>query len=159
LKAFHPLDQVNHQRLGELQHPFDIGVGLVELEHRVLRAVPLIHPLVAEYPADLEDAVVAADDEPLEVQLERDAQVEVHIEGVVVRAKGARRRPAGHRLQNRRLDLDECAAAEKGPGLVHQAAAAEEDIHHLGIRDQIKVALPVTELLVFQAVVFLGQRS
>src|SRR5205823_10111970 len=38
-RALHPLDQVNHERFGQLHHALDIGVGLVELEHRVLRAV------------------------------------------------------------------------------------------------------------------------
>ena len=55
-------------------------------------------PLVAEVAADLEDALEAADHQPLQVQLGRDAQVEVEVERVVVgdeRSRGARRRTIG----------------------------------------------------------------
>jgi hypothetical protein len=41
-------------------------------------------PLVAEVAADLVDRLETADDQALEVELERDPQVEVVIEGVVV---------------------------------------------------------------------------
>src|SRR5256885_2725948 len=92
-RALHPLDQVNHERLGQLHHALHVGVGLVELEHRVLRAMPLIHALVAEDAADLVDPVVAAANQPFEIELERDAQVEVHVERVVVGAGGARAPP------------------------------------------------------------------
>ena len=158
-RALHPLDQVNHERLGQLHHALHVGVGLVELEHGVLRAVPLIHALVAEDAADLEDAVVAADDEPFQIELERDAQVEVHVERVVVGAEGSRGRPPGQRLEDGCLDLDEAATLEEGPRFLHHPAAAQEDVHHLGIGDQIQVALPVAEFLVLQSVVLLGKGS
>jgi hypothetical protein len=67
--------------------------------------------LVAEVLADLVDALEPADDQPLEVQLGRDPQVEVAVELVVCVTNGARS-AAVARLQDRRLDLDEARAVE-----------------------------------------------
>src|SRR5205807_4387580 len=106
---------------------------------------------------DLEDAVVAADDEPFEIELEGNAQIEIHVERVVMSSEGSRHRPTGQRLQHGRLDLDKAATLEKCPRLFDQAAAAEEDVHHLGVGDQVEVALPVAELLVLETVIFLGK--
>src|SRR5713101_7336501 len=98
--------------------------------------MPLVHPLVAEDAADLVHTVEAADDQTLEVQLEGNAKVQIHVERVVMGPKRPCRRTAGYRLEHRRLHLDE-------------AAAREENIHHLRVSDQVEVALPVAELLVF----------
>ena len=58
------------QGLGERHHVVDVGERLVRLHHRELRVVGGVHALVAEHPADLEDAIHAADDEPFQVQLD-----------------------------------------------------------------------------------------
>ena len=97
------------QLAGERRHHLVVGVGLVGLEHRELRGVRAVGALVAEVPVDLEDPVQAADDAPLEEQLRRDAQVQVEVERVHVRAERPRGRAAVHRLQHRRLDLEEAA--------------------------------------------------
>src|SRR5437763_6912064 len=158
-RTLHPLHEVNHQRLGQLHHALDVGIGLVELEHRVLGAVPLVHALVAEDAADLEDAVVATDDEPFQIELERDAQIKVHVERVVVSSEGSRGGPAGQRLKDGRFHLNETATLEEGTRLFHHAAPDQENVHHLGIRDQIQIALPIAELLVLQSVVLLRKGS
>ena len=89
-----------------------VGVGLVPLEHRELGVVLVGDALVAEVLAELVDAVDAADDEPLEVELGRDPQVEVAVERVVVGGEGPRQGAAVERLQDRRLDLDEAVLVE-----------------------------------------------
>jgi hypothetical protein len=48
------------------------------------------HALVAKHPGDLEDALEAADQETLQVQLRCDPQEEIDIEGVVVGDEGPR---------------------------------------------------------------------
>ena len=75
---------VGDEVLGEVHHVVVVGERLVRLEHRELGVVAGVDALVAEHPADLEDPLEAADDEPLQVQLERDAQVGVDVERVVV---------------------------------------------------------------------------
>jgi hypothetical protein len=84
-----------------------VRVGLVPLDHRELGVVLVGDALVAEVLAQLVDALQAADDEALEVQLGGDAQVEVAVQRVVVGDERARQRAAVERLQDRRLDLDE----------------------------------------------------
>ena len=104
-----------------------VGVGLVGLEHGELGVVLPGDALVAEDAADLVDAVVAADDEPLEVQLQRDAQEEVLVEGAVVRDEGRGGGAAGLRLQHRRLDLDEAAVVEEAADGGDDGGARAED--------------------------------
>ena len=62
-----------------------VGVRLVPLEHRELGLVLVRDALVAEVLADLVDLLETADDQALEVELGRDAQVEVGVELVRVR--------------------------------------------------------------------------
>jgi hypothetical protein len=81
--ADHLLGQIHQVGIG--------GVRLVELEHRELRVVPRRQTLVAEHARQLEDALVAAHDEPLQVQLGCDPEIELGVEGVVVRDERARR--------------------------------------------------------------------
>ena len=118
--------------------------------------MPLVHPLVAEDPADLEHPVEAADDETLEVQLKGDPQVELHVERVVMRPERARRGAARHRLQHGSLDLDKAACLQECPRLLDDAASCQENLHHLRIRDQVEVALAVAQLLVLEPVILLG---
>ena len=72
-----------------------VGVGLVELEHGELGIVPGGQALVAEVAVDLEHPLEAAHHQALQVQLRRDAQVQVHVERIVVGLERTRRRAAG----------------------------------------------------------------
>ena len=76
-----------------------VGVGLVELEHRELGVVPGEMPSLRNTRADLEHPLEAADDQPLQVQLGRDAQVEVDVERVVVGDERLGQRAAGDRVE------------------------------------------------------------
>ena len=105
--------QLQEHRLGQ-RHQVLVGrVRLIELQHRELGVVLARQPLVAEVAADLVDALEAADDQPLEVQLGRDAHVEVEIERVVMGRERARRGAAQDRVHHRRLDLEEPARVEE----------------------------------------------
>ena len=80
---------------GEVHQVVVVGVGLVELEHGELGVVLGADAFVAEVAVDLVDAVEAADDQPLEIELRRDAQEEVEVERVVVGGEGPRGGAAG----------------------------------------------------------------
>jgi hypothetical protein len=86
-----------------------VAERLVELHHRELGVVARRDALVAEDAPDLEHPLHPADDQPLEVQLERDAQVQLHVERVVVGGERAGVGAAGLGVQHRGLDLDEAA--------------------------------------------------
>jgi hypothetical protein len=146
------------QRLGERHQVFVVGEGLVELEGGELGVVPRRHALVAEILVELEDAVQTADHESLEVQLGRDAQVELHVERVVVRDEGPRGRAAVEGLQHRRLDLEVVAILEEAADVRDDAAAGLERPPDVVVDDEVDVALAVADGDVRQAVPLLGER-
>ena len=104
-------DLLEH-RLDPVHRVAEVGVCLVPLEHRELRLVLVRDALVAEVLADLVDPLEATDDEPLEVELGRDAQVEIGVELVRVRDERMREGAAVVRLKNRCLDLHEPLCVE-----------------------------------------------
>jgi hypothetical protein len=86
-----PFTSFAHKRdhlLGDLHQVVIVGIGLVELQHGELGIVLRAHALVAEVAVDLVDAVQAADDQALQIELRRDAQKQIQVERVVVRLKG-----------------------------------------------------------------------
>ncbi len=148
-------------RLGD--HLFDhrhhvvvVHVGLVGLEHRELGIVLEAHALVAEVLAHLVDAVDAADDAALEVQLGGDAQVEVALELVVVRDERPRQSAAVERLEHGRLDLDEAAPVEELADRADDAGALDEHLAGLVVDHEVEVAPAVAGLDVGEAVELLG---
>ena len=117
-----------------------------------------VHALVPEILGDLVDALQPAYDEPFQIQLVRDAKIEVHVEGVVPGHEGAGGRSAVERLQHRRLDLEELARVEERAQRADDRRPLPEHEAHLVVHDQVGVALPVADLHVRQAVPFLGER-
>jgi len=114
--------------------------------------------LVAEVAVDLEDPVDTADDAALEEQFRRDAQEEVHVEGVGVGDERASRGAAVQRLQHRGLDFEEISVAQEGAQLGHHLDAGAGDLPGLGADDEVDVALPDAGLLV-EVLVRDGQRA
>ena len=145
--------------LGEPHQVLVVHVRLVELQHRELGVVLRRDALVAEVAVDLVDALDAADDEPLEVELRRDAHVQLHVERVVMRDERPRQRAAGDRLHHRRLDFEEAACVEEAANGRERARAHVEDAARVGIDDQVEVALAVAGLDVLEAVPLLRQRQ
>ena len=90
LRAVEGVGQAADRLLDPVHEVAVVGVRQVQLEHRELGVVLGREPLVAEVAVDLVDALEAADDQALQVQLRRDAQVHVQVERVVVREERAR---------------------------------------------------------------------
>src|SRR6185437_9031308 len=103
------------QCLRQPHHVLVIGIGLVQLEHGEFRVVSPIHAFVSEVVADLVYPLESADQEPLEVELVRDSQIERHIQSMVVGYEGPRSGAAIQGLQNRRFHLHEPALVEELP--------------------------------------------
>ncbi len=138
--------------LGQLHDVRVVDEGLVELEHRELGVVARRQTLVAEHAADLEHLLEAADDQPLEVQLERDAQHEVQVQRVVMGEERARGRAAGLLVQHRTFDLDVAAAREERTDRVERGEANLEDRTRALVDDQVRVPLAVARVDVREAV-------
>ena len=144
------------QFVAEVHQAAIIRVGLIELQHGELGVVPRGDAFVAEVAVDLVDPLQAAHHQPLQIQLRRDAQVEVDIQRVVMRDKRTRRGAAVERLHHGRFHFDEAAASSCRRSEAMMLRARHEDLAHFGIGDQIEIALAVAGLHVFQAVPFLG---
>ena len=84
-----------------------VAVGLVRLQHGELGVVLGADALVAVDPADLEDPLHAADQQPLQVELGGDSQEQVDVQSVVMGDERPGRRASGDGLHGGRLDLDE----------------------------------------------------
>ena len=148
-----------HERLEPIGDVVVVGVGLVELDHRELGVVLRRQALVAEVLAELVDALEAADDAALEVELGRDAQVQRAVQRVVVRRERARERAAVERLQDRRLDLDEAVVVEVAAHGGDDLGARDEQLARLLVGHEVELPAAVARLDVLQAVVLLGRRA
>ena len=148
------------QLLGHLHHRGVIDIGLVELERGEFGVVPRRQPFVAKAAVDLEHLVgEPADHQPLQMQLGRDAQIEVDIERVVVGDEGLGRGAAGDRMQHRRLDFEIAARDEMAAQRGDDPAAPAQGLAALRVHDQIEVALAVAQLDIGETVKLLGQRA
>ena len=130
----------------------------VVLEHRELGIVPGRDALVAVAATDLVDALEAADEEALQVELRRDPHEEVHVERVVVRLEGASDGAADERRERRGLDLEEALVVEHLAGGAHDVAARAEHLGDRRVGDEVDVPLAVASLDVLEAVPLLGRR-
>ena len=156
--ARHGPRDLAEQALGEVHHVLVVGQGLVELEHGELGVVLGGHPLVAEVAVDLEHPLEAAHHQALEVQLGRDPEEHVHVEGVVMGPEGSGDRAPGQGLHHRRLDLEEVPLDEEGADAVYGPAPPAEGLPRGFARDEVDVATAVAQLGVAEAVPLLGQR-
>src|SRR5581483_6948814 len=135
-----------------------VRIRLVPLEHRELRLMLERDPLVAKVLADLVHALEAAHDQPLQIQLGGDSQVEVAVELVRVRHERLGERPSVPRLEDRRLDLDEAVRVEEAPDRGDEARTDDEVASRVLVHQQVEVALPVTDFRIGDAVERVRQR-
>src|SRR4051794_9135560 len=98
---------------------FEISVGPVPFEHRELRIVPPRYAFVPEVSVQLENLVEPPDQEPLEVKLGRDSQIQVESERLVMSSKRLRRRAAGHGLEHRRLHFEKTSRFHEASDFPH----------------------------------------
>ena len=153
----HVLRHGAKQHLGEVHEVAVVAVSLVEFHHRELGIVARGNALVPEVAVDLEHALESAHHQALEVEFRRDAQVQLHVQRVVVRDEGAGRRAARDRMHHRRLDLEEPALDHEGADLADDAAAQMEHAARVLVHDQVDMALAVLALLVGEAMELLRQ--
>jgi hypothetical protein len=141
------------QLLDQLHHPVVVAVGNVELQRGELRIVQPVDPLVAEVLPDFVDAFEAADDEPLEVELGCNAQVEVRVQGVEVGDERSGVGAAVDGLEDWGLHLQPTALVEEFADGGDDAGASAEELPYLGVDDQVQVPPAVALLLVGEGIV------
>ena len=143
--------------LGLLHHAVIVRVGLVELQEGEFRVMPGIQSLVAENAADLVDTLHAAHDQALQIQLQRDAQLQILIQGVVVGEEGAGSGAAGIGHQQRRLHLQKAPPVQKIADLPDNLGALDKGVPGLVVHEQVHIPLAVAQIRVGHAVVLLRQ--
>ena len=139
--------------LGEGHHPVVVLILHVEFHAGELGVVVAVHALVAEVLSDFVHALETAHDEAFQVEFRRDAQIQVHAERVVVRDEGACAGAAGYRLQDRRFHLRIARFVERGAERLNHRGALEERLLHVGVHDEVHVALAVAQFGVVEGIV------
>ena len=135
----------------------EVGIGPVELTGGELRVVAGVDAFVAEVAVELEDLLEAAHQQALEVELGRDAHVELEVQGVVVGLEGAGGGTAGHGLHHGGLHFHEAALLEEAAELAHDHAALAEDLAGALGDDEVHITLAVAGLHVLEAVILFRQ--
>ena len=99
-------DRIGNNILGEVHHRVVIAVGLIDLHHGEFRIVLGAGSLVAIDSTHFENPFHTADHQTLEMQLQRNSHVELHVQSVVMSLEGPCRRSTGDSVQSRSFDLD-----------------------------------------------------
>ena len=132
---------------------------MVRLEHRELGIVTSGNAFVAEHPANLVHTLHTANDEPLQVQLQRDAQVQLHVERIVMGDERSSVCAASLHVEHRGFHLHVSARAQ---GL---ANAGDDGVTHLegssgiGVDDEVGIALTESCVHIREAVPLVGHRA
>ncbi len=134
-----------------------VGVCFVALKHGELGVVAGGEALVAEHTGEFEHPLDAADQEPLEVELGRDAQKELHVQRLVVGGEGLGVGAAVQRMQDRGLDFDETAGQQFPPNCLGQSASPQEPGADLFVGEEVHIPQSSPQLGIFQPFSLLGR--
>ena len=136
--------------LCEAHAPVQILVADIELHACELWVVGLVHAFVAEVLAHLIDALEAAHDEALEVELGSYAHVHVLIEGIEMGHERTCRGSTRDVLQDGRIDLRISRLVKDAAHSTDDGGALEKGLLHAGVNDEVHVTLAVAHLWVIE---------
>ena len=136
-----------------------VGIGLIKLQHRELRIMDRRKAFITKIAIQFKDPLEAADDQPLEIEFRRDAQIQIGVQRVMVRREGTGSRPTGDGVHHRRFDFKKSAVGQIRAKAGDHPAARLKDAVDAGGGHQVNVALPITDFDVRQPVPFFRKRS
>ena len=113
--------------------------------------------LVTENSADLVNSFKSADDQPLQIKLKRNSQLQIFVEGVEVGLKGTCGSAARVLHQHGGLDFHKALRVKISSDRGNYARALYECVADLGIYDKVGVSLAVAHIRVCKSVELLGQ--
>ncbi len=131
---------------------FESSIGLIKFEHGKFRIVAHRDAFVAKVAVQFEDPVKTADQQALQKKLRRHPQIELHVEGVVVRDKRPRGGAAGDRLHHRSFNFEEVALLEKTTQRSDDSRTRLENLAHVRIDHKVEITLTIARLYIGQAV-------
>ena len=162
----HPVQFVRAQQVAsgageqvfkQVHHVVEVGIGFVQFDGGKFGVVLGVHALVAEDTSHFVHPFQAAHDEPLQVQLGGDAHVHVQIQGVVMGDEGTSGSAAGDGVQDGGLHFHVAPVVQEVTEVLDELRAQLEGLAHVGVDDQVHVALTIAGLPVGQAVELFGQ--
>ncbi len=110
-----------------------------------------VDALIAKIAIDLVNAIESAHYQPLQIKLRRDAQVQIHVERIVVRDERPRRRSAQNRMHHWRFHFHVAAFVKKIANFPDDFRARNKNFSRPVIHDQIEITPPVALLDIRQA--------
>ncbi len=147
------------QFFGEVHQIFIGCIGLIELHHGEFRVVAYRNTFIAEVAVDFEDPLQAADNQSLQVQFRGNAQIQLHVQGVVMGYKRPGRRSARNLVHHGCFDFKEIAVGHEAADQVDDAGTLDEYFTRFRIDDQVNIALTVAGFHIGQAMEFFRQRQ
>ena len=132
---------------------------LVALHHRELWVVTRGDAFVAKHAADLKYALHAANDQALEVQLECDAQKELHVERVVMGDEWASVSTADFHVQHRGFYFDELIVVQRLSKAGNRCMTYFKCSTSLFVDDQVGIALAITSVDIGESMPFVWHRT
>src|SRR5206468_5705291 len=106
---------MTNQFLSEVCHLLEIGIGPIRFKHGKFGIVFSGNAFVSKVTVDFEYLVEPAHEQTFQIKLERNAQVKIEAERLVMRSEWFGGRASSDRLQNWRFDFDEPALLQKAP--------------------------------------------
>ena len=147
----------DQNRLGEIHHRAVVAIGLVGLEHGELRVVPRADALVAVDPAKLKDPLHAANEQPLQMELQGDPEHQRHVEGVVVGFERAGSGAASGLLESRPFNLKIAPVGQRLANRRDDSAAGDKSVTDTLAMDQVEIPHPLSQFGIDQPVVLVGR--
>jgi len=151
--------QLGEEFFVELHEVLIVAVGLIKLEHGEFGIVLGGNTLVAEIAIDFEDAIKAADGEPLKIELRRDAKVKINIKRVVMGDK----RPGGGTtsdgVHHGCFYFDVAPGIKKIAQLTDDAGSRFENFAGPLVGNEVEIAMAIAQLHVGQTMPFLRERK
>jgi hypothetical protein len=139
--ACHLLGGIGDHLLGQFHHLQIIRVCPIEFQLREFRVVLERHTFIAEVAPDLINAFHVTDKQTLEIQLERNAQVHILIQFIVMRHERTRCRAAIQRLEDGRFHFKEIVVVEKSAQGFDKLCTLAERLAHIGVDCEVGIAL------------------
>ena len=153
------LCQTGDQLFGECDQVLVVRIRDIELQHGELGIMDRRNAFVSEVPINLKHAGEPSDDQALEIEFRRDAQVEIHTEGIMVCDERLGRGASGNGMHHGGLDLKKPTFDQKRSDAGNDTAPGRKDLVDLRIGDQIDIALSIPGFDIRQAMPLLRKRA
>ena len=118
-----------------------------------------VNSFIAEIAVDFVHPVKTTHDQPLQIQFRRDAQVQIHVECVVVGDEWPRGSSAQNRMHHRSVNFHVTTRIEKTAQLADDLCPLNKNLPRLLVYDQVQIPAAVSYLGVCKPVPLLWKRQ